>query len=76
VPFEEALDMFIFSLEREAKLDEARRRGAAEMIISKLIKNLRLVEDRKRFPAIADEVIKEPIFILACPAPARPICTA
>jgi len=65
--FEEALDMLIFSLEREAKLDAARRHGAAEMIVSKLIKGLRLVEDRKRFPGIAAEVVEEPIFILGMP---------
>ena len=51
LPFEEALEMLIFSLERDAKLDAARRAGAAQMIIGTLAKNLRLVEDRKRFPA-------------------------
>lgn len=67
LPFEEALDMFVFSLEREARLDDARRQQTAEMITGMLVKNLRLVEDRKRFPGIAQEVIKDPIFILGLP---------
>ena len=67
LPFEEALEMLIFSLERDAKLDAARRAGAAQMIIGTLAKNLRLVEDRKRFPGIAQEEVKAPIFILGLP---------
>lgn len=67
LPFEEALDMLIFSLEREAKLDSARRAGAAAMIRRSLVKRLELVEDRKRFPEIAGEVIEAPIFILGLP---------
>lgn len=67
IAFEEGLNMLIFSLERDAHLDEARRQDAGEMIVRSLIKNLRLVEDRKRFPGIADEVIEAPIFILGLP---------
>src|SRR4051794_7608029 len=67
IPFEEALDVLVFSLEREARLDEARRQKTAEMLIGMLVKNLRLVEDRKRFPGIAQEIIKAPIFILGLP---------
>lgn len=67
IPFEEALDVLVFSLEREARLDEARRHRTAETLIGMLMKNLRLVEDRKRFPGIAHEVIKDPIFILGLP---------
>jgi hypothetical protein len=67
LPFEEALDMLIFSLEREAALDEARRTGTAAMIRSALIKRLMLEEDRKQFPEIADEVIEAPIFITGLP---------
>ena len=67
LPFEEALDMLILSLERDARLDATRRAGAAAMITGMLAKNLALVEDRKRFPGIADEVVAEPIFILGLP---------
>ena len=67
LPFEEALDMLILSLERDARLDATRRAGAAAMITGMLAKNLALVEDRKRFPDIADEVVAEPIFILGLP---------
>lgn len=67
VPFEEALDVLIHSLERDAKLDDARRMGAAAMITNQLAKNLRLVADRKTHVGIADEVIEAPIFILGLP---------
>lgn len=67
LPFEEPLEMLIFSLERDARLDDARRAGTAEMITGTLVKNLRLVDDRKRFPGIAEEVVAEPIFILGLP---------
>ena len=59
--------MLIFSLEREAKLDDARRAGAAAMICGTLVKKLRLAEDRKRFPGITDEKVEAPIFILGLP---------
>ncbi|CAN5221713.1 sulfotransferase [soil metagenome] len=67
VPFEEALDVLIHSLERDAKLDDARRAGVEAMIINQLTKNLHLVADRKAYPGIADEVIEAPIFILGLP---------
>lgn len=67
IPFEEPLDVLIFSLERDAKLDDARRAGAAGMIVRTLTKRLRLVEDRKQFPGIADEKVVSPIFILGLP---------
>ncbi|EQA97406.1 hypothetical protein FHS51_004061 [Sphingobium wenxiniae] len=67
LPFEEALDVLIHSLERDARLDEARRAETADMITGMLIKNLRLVDDRKTYFGIADEVIEAPIFILGLP---------
>lgn len=67
LPFEEALDVLIFALEREARLDDARRAGAAAMIRGTLIKRLRLVDDRKRYPAIAAERVEAPIFIVGLP---------
>lgn len=67
IPFEEALDVLIHSLERDAGLDDARRAGAAAMITGQLVKNLRLVADRKTYAGIADEVIEAPIFILGLP---------
>jgi hypothetical protein len=67
IPFEEALDVLIFSLEREARLDDARRAETAQMIVGALVKRLRLAEDRKRYPAIADEQIRTPIFIVGLP---------
>lgn len=67
LPFEEALDRLIFSLEHEAKLDDMRRAGAAAMIHGTLVKRLKLVDDRKRYPAIAEERVEAPIFIVGLP---------
>lgn len=63
----DGLDVLIFALEREAQLDAPRRAGAAAMITGALVKRLKLVEDRKRFPGIADERIEAPIFIVGLP---------
>ena len=67
LPFEEALGVLIEALEREAGLDEARRAGAAGMIVASLVKRLQLADDRKRFPAIAEERVEAPIFIVGLP---------
>lgn len=67
LPFEEALDRLIFSLEHEAKLYDMRRAGAAAMIHGTLVKRLKLVDDRKRYPAIAEERVEAPIFIVGLP---------
>jgi len=74
--FEEALDMLIFSLEREAKLDAARRHGAAEMIVSKLIKGLRRSRTVNASRASPPRWSRNPSSSWACPAPAQPTCTA
>jgi len=67
VPFAEALDVLLASLDSEAGLDQAGKAGAARTIVRLLVKRLRLVGDRKRYPAIADEAISAPIVIVGLP---------
>jgi Sulfotransferase family len=67
IPFEEPLDVLLESLERDARVDGERRAGARATIVGLLVKRLRLVDDRKKFPAIADEVITAPLFIVGLP---------
>lgn len=66
-PFLEALDVLVEALEREAQLDEVRRAGAERTLIGTLVKRLQLAEDRKKNPAIAQEVIRSPIVIVGLP---------
>jgi hypothetical protein len=54
IPYVEPLDVIVESLDREAGLDEAGVQAAAGTLVGLLVKRLRLVDDRKRFPAIAD----------------------
>lgn len=67
VPFREALDVFVESLENEARLDDERRAAVSGTILQLLEKRLRLVEDRRRHPEIAEEVVRAPIFIVGAP---------
>ena len=67
VPFAEALDVLLDSLSREAGLDPSSGQAAAQTIVRLLVKRLRLVADRTRYPAIAAEVITAPIVIVGLP---------
>ena len=67
IPFLEPLDVLVESLNREAGLEGAREQGAAATLTGLLSKRLQLVNDRQRFPAIADEVIEAPVFIVGLP---------
>jgi hypothetical protein len=67
LPFPGPLDVLVESLNREASLDDARRGQAQGMIMATLIKRLSYVDDRKRFPEIANEVITAPLFIVGAP---------
>lgn len=65
--FRGALDRLFESIESESGLDPAHypRIEAAQAFV--LGNRLKIVEDRKRFPGIADEVIARPIFVLGLP---------
>jgi hypothetical protein len=67
IPYAEPLDVIVDSLNREARLDEAREQAAATTLVGLLAKRMRLVDDRKRHPSIADEKIVAPVFILGLP---------
>ena len=75
VPFREALDVLVDSFNYDARFEGVVEDRAVEMLTGVLVKRLRLVEDRKQHPAIAEEVITAPVFIVGQPrgfdAPAR-----
>jgi hypothetical protein len=62
-PFRRVLDGY----ETEARLTPLGRLAARHDTLSLLINRLRLVEDRKRHPAIAHETIRRPLFIVGLP---------
>jgi hypothetical protein len=66
-PFVEPLARFLDSLEREADLNELGRLIARERALGHTVNRLNYVDDRKRFPAIADERIEAPVFIVGFP---------
>jgi len=66
-PFLEPMALFLESLEREARLSELGRLMARERVLLHTVNRLGYVSDRKRFPAIADERIVAPVFIIGFP---------
>ncbi|HEY2429390.1 MAG TPA: sulfotransferase [Acidimicrobiales bacterium] len=66
-PFLEPMALFLESLEREARLNEMGRLIARERVLLHVVNRLDYVNDRKRFPAIADERIVAPVFIIGFP---------
>ncbi len=67
VPFLDALDAFVDSVNRDARPEREVEDGVRAMITGLLVKRLRLVDDRKRHPGIAEETITAPIFIVGQP---------
>jgi hypothetical protein len=67
VPFLDALDALVDSMNRDARVEGAVRDRAVEMLTGVLVKRLRLVADRAQYPEIADEVITAPVFIVGQP---------
>ncbi|HXY93361.1 MAG TPA: sulfotransferase [Acidimicrobiia bacterium] len=67
VPFLEALDVLVDSFNRDARVDGDVQVRAVEMLTGVLVKRLRLVDDRKRYPGIAEEVIAAPVVIVGQP---------
>jgi hypothetical protein len=65
--FREPFDVLIASLNTEAQLHEQGARIAGRHLHDVLCGRLRLTEDRKRFPGIADEPIKAPVFVIGLP---------
>lgn len=67
VPFLEPLDVLVDALNREAGLAPDGETRAVEMLAGLLVKRLRLVADRKAHPAIAEEQVTAPVFIVGQP---------
>jgi hypothetical protein len=67
VPFLEALDALVDSLNRDARVEGAVQDSAVGMLTGILAKRLRLVDDRKQHSEIAEEVITAPVFIVGQP---------
>jgi hypothetical protein len=67
VPFIEALDAFVDSLNVDARVEGVVEDRAVELLTGVLVKRLRLVADRTRHPEIADETITAPIVIVGQP---------
>src|SRR4051794_787167 len=67
VPLLESLTVLVDSLNDEAGLDESASQRAVETLVGVLVKRLRLVDDRKAHPEIADERITAPVVIVGQP---------
>lgn len=67
LPFDEPLGMLLASFERDARLDEAGEAAVGRLVDQMLVKRLQLVRDRSAHPAIADEQITAPVFIVGLP---------
>jgi len=65
--FQDPLRRLLDGLETEARLSTIGRIAARRDLTMLLVNRLRLVEDRRRSPAIADEAIRRPLFIVGLP---------
>ncbi len=66
-PFVEPLRRVLDSLEQEGRLNVMGRMIARERMVGHTTCRLHYVNDRKRFPDIADEAIVKPVFIIGMP---------
>src|SRR5450755_4052630 len=67
VPFLAALDALVDSFNLDARVEGVVQERAVETIMGVLVKRLRLVDDRKHHPEIAEEAITAPIVIVGQP---------
>ena len=66
-PFLEPLKIFVDALENEAMLNPVGQYIAKERALQHIANRLLYTNDRKRYPAIADEKITKPVFIIGFP---------
>jgi len=66
-PFVEPLALFMESLHRDAQLNELGALIASERALMHTVNRLNYIEDRKRFPVIAQQRIVKPVFIIGMP---------
>jgi Sulfotransferase family len=67
IPFLEPLDVLVYSLAHDARVEGPALERAREMLTGVLVKRLRLVDDRQRHPEIQQQEIAGPIFIVGQP---------
>ena len=65
--FRRPFEVLIDDLNSEAQLHELGALRARRRLLDTLCTRLRLVEDRKRFPGIAEELIEKPIVVIGLP---------
>ncbi len=63
-PFLEPLQLFVNSLEQDARLNQVGQYIARERALAHIVNRLSYVNDRKRFPEIARQKIVKPVFII------------
>jgi hypothetical protein len=63
-PFREGLDRFVDSLENDAKLNIVGQHIAKARALQHTVNRLNYVNDRKLYPAIAEQKIVKPVFII------------
>lgn len=66
-PFQAPMERLLASLESEGRLNGIGRLIARERVLGHVVNRLGYVGDRKRFPAIAEEEIVRPLFIVGLP---------
>lgn len=68
LPFREGIDVLLWALEHESgNPPERLAQVAANLVVPALVKRLRLVDDRKRYPEIAAQQVRAPIVITGLP---------
>jgi len=67
LPFRDGLDSLVWALRHEAGLGPVEQGQAGDTIVALLVKRLRLVDDRARWPRIADERVEAPVVVLGLP---------
>jgi Sulfotransferase family len=67
IPFLEPLEVLVYSLVHDARIEGPALERAREMLTGVLTKRLKLVDDRKHHPEIQKEEITRPIFIVGQP---------
>src|SRR3954452_904164 len=60
----ESLDNLVRFLNTDPKISDVQRAAAYDQIVEVLAGRLRLIDDRKRYPGIDDEVIEAPIIVM------------
>jgi hypothetical protein len=68
LPFREGIDVLLWALEHESGNPPERLAAVADsLLLPALVKRLRLVDDRKRYPEIAAQPVRAPIVITGLP---------